>query len=142
MTTIAYKDGIIATDGRITQGGVITDEDAEKRLEVNGIVFWLSGAVCDWKVIAEAYVNGDGMEDQELKVSGLVLDGDGLHFISWDGGIYSEKVNLERPRAAGSGTQFALGAMMAGASAEEAVEAAKALDIYSGGTVRSYKLWD
>ncbi|ADX32157.1 hypothetical protein PAK_P30143 [Pseudomonas phage PAK_P3] len=142
MTTIAYKDGIIATDGRITQGGVITDEDAEKRLEVDGIVFWLSGAVCDWKVIAEAYVNGDGMEDQELKVSGLVLDGDGLHFISWDGGIYSEKVNLERPRAAGSGTQFALGAMMAGASAEEAVEAAKALDIYSGGTVRSYKLWD
>ncbi|QIQ63867.1 hypothetical protein Epa17_00133 [Pseudomonas phage Epa17] len=142
MTTIAYKDGIIATDGRITQGGVITDEDAEKRLEVDGIVFWLSGAVCDWKVLAEAYVNGDGMEDQELKVSGLVLDGDGLHFISWDGGIYSEKVNLERPRAAGSGTQFALGAMMAGASAEEAVEAAKALDIYSGGTVRSYKLWD
>ncbi|ARW57297.1 peptidase HslV family [Pseudomonas phage vB_PaeM_G1] len=142
MTTIAYKDGIIATDGRITQGGVITDEDAEKRLEVDGIVFWLSGAVCDWKVLAEAYVSGDGMEDQELKVSGLVLDGDGLHFISWDGGIYSEKVNLERPRAAGSGTQFALGAMMAGASAEEAVEAAKALDIYSGGTVRSYKLWD
>ncbi|UVD32745.1 hypothetical protein [Pseudomonas phage PH826] len=142
MTTIAYKDGIIATDGRITQGGVITDEDAEKRLEVDGIVFWLSGAVCDWKVLAEAYVNGDGMEDQELKVSGLVLDTDGLHFISWDGGIYSEKVNLERPRAAGSGTQFALGAMMAGASAEEAVEAAKALDIYSGGTVRSYKLWD
>ncbi|BAJ09099.1 peptidase HslV family [Pseudomonas phage KPP10] len=142
MTTIAYKDGIIATDGRITQGGVITDEDAEKRLEVDGIVFWLSGAVCDWKVLAEAYVNGDGMEDQELKVSGLVLDADGLHFISWDGGIYSEKVNLERPRAAGSGTQFALGAMMAGASAEEAVEAAKALDIYSGGTVRSYKLWD
>ncbi|CEF89140.1 hypothetical protein [Pseudomonas phage vB_PaeM_PAO1_Ab03] len=142
MTTIAYKDGIIATDGRITQGGVITDEDAEKRLEVDGIVFWLAGAVCDWKVLAEAYVSGDGMEDQELKVSGLVLDGDGLHFISWDGGIYSEKVNLERPRAAGSGTQFALGAMMAGASAEEAVEAAKALDIYSGGTVRSYKLWD
>ncbi|AIW01734.1 proteasome subunit beta [Pseudomonas phage vB_PaeM_VL12] len=142
MTTIAYKDGIIATDGRITQGGVITNEDAEKRLEVDGIVFWLSGAVCDWKVLAEAYVNGDGMEDHELKVSGLVLDGDGLHFISWDGGIYSEKVNLERPRAAGSGTQFALGAMMAGASAEEAVEAAKALDIYSGGTVRSYKLWD
>lgn len=142
MTTIAYKDGIVATDGRITQDSTITNEDAEKRIEVGGCVFWLSGAVFDWKILAEAYVNGDEMKDEELKVSGLVFDGDGLYFISWDGGIYTERVNLDRPRAAGSGNQFAMGAMMAGASAEEAVEAAKALDIYSGGTVRSYKLWD
>lgn len=47
MTTIAYKDGVIAYDSQITRGNTITYDDYEKCVERNGVRLICSGAVSD-----------------------------------------------------------------------------------------------
>ena len=37
MTTIAYKDGVIAYDSRVTRGDLITDDDCDKCIERDGV---------------------------------------------------------------------------------------------------------
>lgn len=55
MTTIAYKDGVIAYDSRVTRSGTIVSDNAPKCQVVDGVSFFLSGAVCDEKALIAAY---------------------------------------------------------------------------------------
>lgn len=68
--------------------------------------------------------------------NGFVITPDGIILVWGDHGPW----RVDRPYyALGSGSAVALGAMQCGATAEQAVEAAIALDIYSGGPVRVLK---
>ena len=50
------------------------------------------------------------------------------------------KNKLKHPWAIGSGSDYALGAMMSGLSAKEAVDVAKKIDTLTGGRVRTHKV--
>ena len=140
MTTIAYKDGVIAYDSRQTRNSAIVSDNAPKCQVVDGVSFFLSGAVCDEKVLIAAYF---GTASPVLvECSGYVVDGGKLLMVGHDDktGIWKQELELTNPDAIGRGAAYALAAMDMGASAEGAVRAAMKRDIYTGGEIRLFRL--
>lgn len=140
MTTIAYKDGVIAYDSRQTRSGSIVSDDCQKLTVVDGVSFFLSGAVCDEKALIAAYFGTPSPVPVEC--SGYAVDGGKLQMVGHDDkmGIWWQDLDPANPDAIGSGSAYALAAMDMGASAEEAVHAAMKRDIYTGGRVRLFSL--
>lgn len=137
MTTIAYKDGVIAYDGRQTRNDRIVSDSAPKCQVVDGVSFFLSGAVCDEKALIAAYFGS--ASPVPVECSGYVVDDGKLMMVGCDDktGIWKQDLDLSNPDAIGSGCAYAIAAMDMGASAEDAVRAAMKRDIYTGGTVRT-----
>jgi 20S proteasome alpha/beta subunit len=135
MTTIAYKDGVIAYDSRITLGAIISHDDYEKLIETKGVKFILTGATGDFSRLIEAYF---GASHKNLDASGLAFDGETIWCIGHNnyGGFWKIPVSPRSIYAMGSGMPHALTAMDMGASAGEAVEMAKKRDTGTGGQVR------
>ena len=137
MTTIAYKDGVIAYDGRQTRNDRIVSDSAPKCQVVDGVSFFLSGAVCDEKALIAAYFGT--ASPVPVECSGYVVDGGKLMMVGHDDktGVWKQDLDLANPDAIGSGYAYAIAAMDMGASAEDAVRAAMKRDIYTGGDVRA-----
>ncbi|EKT4568469.1 proteasome subunit beta [Pseudomonas putida] len=140
MTTIAYKDGVIAYDSRQTRSGTIVSDNSLKCQVVEGVSFFLSGAVCDEKALIAAYFGTPSAVAVEC--SGYAVDGGKLLMVGYDDktGIWRQELDPANPDAIGSGSPYALAAMDMGASAEEAVHAAMKRDIYTGGKVRTVRI--
>lgn len=140
MTTIAYKDGVIAYDSRQTRNGTIVSDDVPKCQVVDGVSFFLSGAVCDEKALIAAYFGTPSAVAVEC--SGYAVDSGRLLMVGHDDrtGIWRQELDQENPDAIGSGSAFALAAMDMGASAEDAVRAAMKRDIYTGGKVVTFRV--
>lgn len=145
MTTIAYKDRVIAYDSRFTRDGVIVSDEGSKKVETEDNIFFLAGAEDEWPIFIEAYEKG--AEPKFLpKVSALVAckNTKALYYAGcWttDGGAVAvHRAIAHNPEAIGSGRSFALAAMDCGKSAVEAVNAAAKRCIYTGGTINSYTL--
>ena len=139
MTTIAYRDGILAADGRLTShNDTVLSDNAQKihRLS-NGELFALCGAEQFREPVLEALEDPDlGLPeavDEGIGFTAILVGLDGsLRIYEGSGGwipIHDDFV------AFGTGADFAYGAMEAGANAEGAVEIAIRRDVYSGGTV-------
>jgi ATP-dependent protease HslVU (ClpYQ) peptidase subunit len=145
MTTIAVKDGVVASDSRLTQGDVVLDDTFNKRREMAGVQFFIAGNVSDDEQVMKCYFDGgDVIEEIEGKPCAdfLIVDGGDIYY----GGMVEDafwklKINRNTPYAIGSGASFALGAMDAGATAKEAVKIA-CRDVYTGGKIRTYKIKD
>lgn len=137
MTTIAYKDGVIAYDGRQTRNDRIVSDSAPKCQVVDGVSFFLCGSVCDEKALIAAYFGTTSPVPVEC--SGYVVDGGKLLMVGHEDntGIWKQELELANPDAIGSGAPYAIAAMDMGASAEDAVRAAMKRDIYTGGTIRT-----
>lgn len=140
MTTIAYKDGVIAYDSRQTRSGAIVSDNAPKCQVVDGVSFFLSGAVCDERALIAAYFGTPSSAPVEC--SGYAVDGGRLLMVGHDDktGVWKQDLDPTNPDAIGSGSAYALAAMDMGASAEEAVRAAMKRDIYTGGRVRTVRI--
>lgn len=136
MTTLAYKDGIIATDGQVTCGRVILTKDQSKRHFHGDNIFFLCGPNSDMEAFMNAYPQGTV---KNSTVSGFALVDGVLHATVADSGEVCTWVqNLESAWAYGSGSEFALGAMDAGCNAEDAVRIAAGRDVGTGGKIRLY----
>ncbi|MCP8350673.1 MULTISPECIES: proteasome subunit beta [Pseudomonas] len=140
MTTIADKDGVIACDTRQVRGGAIVSDDCSKCQVVDGVSFFLAGAVCDEKALIAAYFGTPSAVPVEC--SGYAVDGGRLLMVGYDDktGIWKQELDPANPDAIGSGSAYALAAMDMGASAEDAVRAAMKRDIYTGGRVRTMRV--
>lgn len=138
MTTIAYKDGVIAYDSQITRGDVITYDDYEKCIDQAGVKFFCCGTVSDYQRLVDAYFGAK--PDGNIDATALVLDGDSLMMVAVDDatGLWKSPVMRDRPYAIGSGTPYAFAAMDMGASAEKAVEMAARRDTSTGGKIRKF----
>lgn len=136
MTTIAYKDGFIATDGQKTCGDIIEETDAIKAIESEGRIFFWSGGLSHIERFALAYPDGEVEEDSGT--AAFVIDDGELWRAIESGGKVVRWKHGSAPWAYGSGYEFALGAMHAGASAAKAVRVAARLDVGTGGTIRVY----
>jgi len=141
MTTIAYKDGVIAADGRIVQGMAITSDDFDKRIMQDGIAFFLSGAVGDQNFLIDCYRNGPPSDMPDADVDALVVDEGELYEVGASFECYYCVPNHRgNPMALGSGSLHALTAMDLGCSAREAVKMAAKRDAGTGGKIRTYKV--
>lgn len=140
MTTIAYKDGVIAYDSQITRGDVITYDDYDKCIEQAGVKFFCCGAVPDYHRLVDVYFGAK--PDGNIDATAIVLDGESLMMVAVDDttGLWKSPIKPDRPYAIGSGTPYAFTAMDMGASAEKAVEMAARRDTSTGGKVRTLRI--
>lgn len=158
MTTIAYKDGIMATDSRATAGSKIIRGSLEKIFHTEGAVVgvvgdadhhivmspdfktlrspkdfpeWISNLEkeeADWGIIAVFH------DDPEtVWIGDVTCDGDTSKSY-----FYDTHLKPGEGIARGSGTPWAEAAMVLGMGAEEAVEFTKQFDAATGGDVVAY----
>ncbi|MBD9573742.1 proteasome subunit beta [Pseudomonas sp. PDM23] len=139
MTTIAYRDGVIAYDSLVTAGGTVIYDDFDKKRERNGVLFFGSGSTADIDLLISAYFGEIPGFDMDARA--LVLREDKLSLISFaDGRVYESEVLPDRPYAIGSGSDHAYTAFDMGASARQAVELAAKRDTCTGGLIRTFTL--
>lgn len=139
MTTIVYKDDIIAVDSRATATGLITNDNTNKIIKHNGVVFILTGALCDFGELIKAYFG----QPHEKKVDAdAIIDDKGTIFrasICENDGFWKQNITGQI-FAIGSGRDHAWTAMDLGLSAIGAVRMAAKRDVYTGGRIRTHKV--
>jgi len=142
MTTIAYKNGVIAYDSRATREGVIVTDKADKMLVRDGTHFFLCGSTCDFERFVSLWFDRDSERFKGIDCGGFVYCKDGLFQagVCEEDGPYRAKIEPERIDAVGSGAHFAMAAMDMGATAEEAVKIAMMRDTGTGGKVNVFTL--
>lgn len=147
MTTIAYKQGIMACDSQATAGDTIVSYKQKKIYKVNGHLIGCAGrlseciAFVDYfrklMVVQEARQNGVPMDSlppfEAENFMAIVVDPEREVSI-FEGG--NDIIPAEDPVAIGSGGVYATAAMKAGADAKRAVEIAIEMDVFSGGDVQ------
>lgn len=129
MTTIAWKDGVLACDSQATDMG--TRSRAKSKLVLtDDYAYAVTGSLAFGLDFVRRLESGE--EDPELKKATVVrMDRRTGQIVVFDPPGYPIPVE-DKLFATGSGGDLALGAMAAGASAEEAVRIAIAWDADSG----------
>lgn len=136
MTTIAFRDGVMAADSRTTTENVISKVTKvfRKRVGKKTVVIGVCGGVTASRKFVDWYGSGDPMPEDLIPCGGQDFDA-----LIWDGSTLWLVEELGYPVAVeedyfaiGSGASFALAAMDCGKSAREAVRVACKRDCYSG----------
>lgn len=137
MTTIAYRDGVLASDS------CASDDQQMMRFtklhRMGGYVFGFCGDAHACHEFVTRFKGGTALSSMKVKgdLSALILMPDGS-CMRWDnrGGAFPIE---DKFAAIGSGAGVAIGAMHFGADAREAVKAACKYDPGSAGPVRYKK---
>ena len=141
MTTICYNHHgkQVAWDSRRTINNTITDDNAQKMIERNGVKFWVTGCYADANRLVDYYF---GCEKHEFKpdACALVFDNGDMFAIGVTDEHECWKEEIECNCTMGSGQDFATAAMDFGCDAQGAVEYAKTRDCKTGGKVRVFNL--
>jgi ATP-dependent protease HslVU (ClpYQ) peptidase subunit len=139
LTTIVYRDGVMAADGRVTVGQLIVTDRCKKITKLSdGALFALAGEDQLEKPIIEWLEEAEGgvAPPQGKDFSAILVDtqgnlsvftGSGDRFVPWDDIEYA---------AFGSGADVAYGALEMGATADQAVAASIKRDVNSGGSIQ------
>lgn len=148
MTTIAFDGLTIAFDTQIGHEYKIALEPWMKIRETSGSLYQFAGG-SGLPAVVDIFINwviaGHDKDcfpsicvDKDEHCTFIAITRDGYwHRFSLSGIPYLKTRKLE---TAGTGGEFALGAMMAGANAEEAVCIAAKLDPHTGGQILSYSV--
>lgn len=150
MTTIAYRDGILAADSHATYGGGSAHKHTCRKLfrktiienkKKVDVIIATAGDSSPGLVFVDWYGSGKPIPDTFLHIGGeflcLVLTPKGL--FEFDIYCRGEEV-MDDFYAIGSGAPFALGAMAAGKCAYDAVRIAAKYDPYTGGKIHKESL--
>lgn len=131
MTTIATDGKTIAADS-LSIGSFKLQKPVKKMIRLNdGRVLALTGAHWETQAMAD-WLNGQREKPKIGEGHGALVLGEKL--ILYDDDL--EPMEVPAPYAIGCGCDFAMGAMLAGASPREAVKIAARLDQNTGGPVR------
>lgn len=135
MTTIAYRAGVLAADSQVSTGN-IREGTATKARKFGRILAGGAGTAAIMERFFDWVRNGLEGEDPwrgEETGNGFVVLPDGLIVCWGKNGPWPVRTDFW---AIGSGSDIAMGAMAAGASAEEAVALVAKHDLYTGGPIR------
>lgn len=151
MTTVAYRDGIMAADSCVTYGAIIMPCNITKVTKfANGSIFAYSGTIELGELLkrelARCIHEQDGIlpdcdiDRQDNAFSAAIVQPDG-EVLFHEGRTW---IQMDVPYfALGSGKDYAYAAMYLGASAEQAVKCACTLDLNSGGKIKKVKIpWE
>ena len=138
MTTIAYKNNVIAYDSRRCQNNTIVTDSCNKKHTVDNVHFFICGAVSDIDDFVESYF---GKKPQStIDCTAFVYDKGKLYKCGVDKDMKFWKCPAESPASIGSGADHAITAMDMGADAKTAVKMAMKRDYVTGGRIRTFKL--
>ena len=139
MTVIVCRDGVMAADSAVWQGSIIAGHTEKIHRLRDGRLF--GGAGQRPSLLAcRQWLNGEAEKpaDEEVGMFGAILLGPGaLHKIDHCFRIYDAAATWA---VEGAHSEFLLGALMAGASAEEAVRLAIIVGDSAGGDVQVERL--
>lgn len=143
MTTIAYRDGVVAADEQSEVNGWRNPHGAPKlfRDPKTGAVYAITGDQASATVAVKNLILG---KDPKVNDNSRVIEfrsGAEMAIIVHEDGACFEISPVPEFAAWGSGMPAALGALYAGASAEEAVRIAGLIDTSTGGAVQSMPVW-
>jgi 20S proteasome alpha/beta subunit len=135
MTTIAYKDGVLAADRRIDGWQSIS-----KIFKLKNGAYVAGAGNFDDIIEAVAWLDGNPRKTDRPELPAnendiLLIDGSGAYWLT-DPFLKPVKI-LEPFYSVGSGSKYALGAMASGMTAIEAVGIAMKFDPNSGGGIDS-----
>jgi len=141
MTTITYRDGILASDSRAYSGGSTPIGQKQKIWQLEcGTMFGVSTVHPGLSEQVAAWIsseqNRDYLPPVDPTFTALLIDPLGQVFIAIDSYFFTGPLTGDY-FAIGSGDHYALGAMAMGASAVEAVEVAMVHDAWTGGRICS-----
>jgi ATP-dependent protease HslVU (ClpYQ) peptidase subunit len=144
VTTIVMdKQGLIAYDSRVTAGNHICTDSANKLIRSNGINYFICGREADEPLLIRAFENG-AEEDypDNVNVSAIIVQGSTVYTAGINNieGYYCQTETIGDIVVAGSGGDYAAGALHAGCNAKEAVKIAIKCDNNSGGRVRTFQV--
>lgn len=137
MSVVAYKDGIMAADSRAYGGKYQASPGAKAKAHrlADGTRVGLVSAVVGLPEKYLAWLAGGAKPEDwsgdKPDLRCLMVKPDGAVFLADEGLTFSGPIDCQ-VYAIGSGAEFALGAMAAGASAEEAVRVACRYDPHCG----------
>ena len=146
MTTIAYKDRIIACDTKMCNDGEYQHgikKIGRSKKYLFGYSGVLGGLIPTFEWLLQFETKCDNATGLYRYAEKLMVEGDDAHFMlidrdqklfTMDGDGYTNPI----PRgfdAIGSGGAYALGAMIAGKGATAAVDVASSVDAYTGGEI-------
>jgi len=139
VTTIAYRDGILAADSLVTLGDTKVHGSFQKIRRIDDYLIGTAGGVADSERFIQWLKAGGEDECPKGSYSALIIDPRGRLREIESGSL------LPRPRnakfaAIGSGAPYAIAAMWAGATAIEAVKIAAKIDTSTGLPVKSLKI--
>lgn len=146
MTTIAYKDGVIAYDSRVTgSNGVIVDDNFDKVHVGSDLTFFYCGSPADLEDFVKSFIDWKVCRDTEIDMEAMVYDwkASTLYRSSIDPEIrapFKLKYRRDNHYAMGTGSRFALAFMDTGMSAYDAVRATANRDSYTGGIIKTFEL--
>lgn len=140
MTTIAYKDGVIAYDSRLTNYGTIISDSFNKRITSDGVHFFPSGDYSNIAKMIECYFNRGTPTADTDGIGAFIVDAGQVMRagINTEGSFWT--MDAMDTEAIGTGADHALTAMDMGASAAEAVRMAAKRDSATGGRIRTFKV--
>lgn len=136
MTTIAYRDGVVAADTQATDGHGCTNGRVLKVERRGPFLAAAAGQAClarrflDW--FRSGLVGEPEPGNDERNADGMIFMPDG-RIVEFS--PLGSKTVFADFYATGSGMDYALGAMAMGASAEEAVRVAARFDSSTGGRI-------
>lgn len=143
MTTIVYRDGVMAGDGRETNQNdehsswyVVRDDCVKVFKLKDGRLFGYAHGSEDCERLHQSLVKNQPPPKLE-DIAGLLVDKKRRIWI-YEGNIW-QRVKMPF-YAIGSGSIIAMGALDAGATAVEAVKIAINRDLWTGGKVTAVKL--
>lgn len=146
MTTIAFRDGVMASDSMASNEGYLQKTNCKKIYELEcyrtkePCVVGLAQGFYAGLVFLEWFVGNTG---DDVMDNTLDTEDDFEALVAYpDGGLYTFNRYLIAYdidadfHAIGSGAKCAMAAMYCGRSAVEAVEVASEIDMYTGGAVQ------
>lgn len=148
MTTIAYKDGVLAADSMMTGGSVpfrFATVDKIAHCNDRAVIGAAAGHYRAYPTFLEwikdgAVGNAPQVEEEAEGVLIRACAGKAPEIWLWSGGQTLIRLPDDAFVALGSGERFALGAMYAGADAIDAVRCGIFYDSASGGAVNHIKI--
>lgn len=142
MTTIAYRDGLMAADTQLTIGGHIRTKSDPKIVTLsNGLVLGAAGKTHKIVIATEFLKNPYWIENLDKMPNPETTKGwEGI--AAWKGTVYFfqgdciPNLMVSPFYAIGSGWELAHAAMAMGLSAPDAVKFASELDVYTNAEVQ------
>ena len=142
MTTIVYRDGVLAADGRLTNDDnlILTDECQKIRRLSDGALFVLAGddtfeeQIVDW--LEGDFDGALPQAEKDKEFIAILVDADGALNVYEGSGDRFVQWPDDRFAAFGSGAEVAYGALEMGADAYMAVEIACLRNTTTGGDIQ------
>ncbi len=150
MTTLAWDGKVLAADGRMTEGNIITTDSAQKLYKLHKVTYFydelyyfaMAGRVSHIEQLLDALhsKNFHEMEEDEgLQIAGIIIGRDYGYYLEWES-FSLVRVDRRTPMVGGSGGPYAASAMKFGLDARAAVKHSMRFDSATGGRIKTVRI--